>query len=818
MNFTTKKIAEICHAEVYGCEDIKISYLLTDSRSLIHPLQSLFFAINGIQHDGNKFIVDLYNAGVRAFVVSSLPENKTDDVAYILVNDVVEALQKIASYHRKQFDIPCLGITGSNGKTIVKEWLSQVILNKNKLTRSPKSYNSQIGVPLSVSLLNVDTEIAIFEAGISQVGEMNKLEKIIQPNIGLFTNLGNAHQENFESLTQKLSEKLLLFKNCDVVILPVNNPLIKKTWDSLFPNWKGKCITWSFEEENGDYCCKYETVGDETEVSVSNVNNFEKFTIPYVDEASVQNSITCFFALKVLKFESNFIVEEFRTLERVAMRLEVKEGINDCVIVNDFYNSDVNSLRIALDFAVKQEKEVVLIISDILQSGISDAELYEQIADIINNNSGIVTVIGVGENISKNRKYFKQQDRFFTDTHSFIDSHIWSDFHGKTLLLKAARIFKFEQLSKLLELKTHQTVLEVRMDAMFKNLRYFRQQLKPETKLMVMVKAFSYGTGYVEIARFLQYHGVDYLGVAFADEGVDLRKAGIHTPIIVMNPLPQSFELLVDYGLEPEVYSIDQLKKLRGFLKRYAQQSLSVHLKLDTGMHRLGFIESEIDECICLFNETPELKLQSVFSHFAASDLPYEDKFTKKQLDTYNRMYEKIKKGIGFSPIRHIANTNGILRHSDSQLDMVRLGIGLYGLGTNKKKFLETVSVFKTRVISIKKLSARETVGYNRSGVLKMDSTIAVIPVGYADGLNRKLGNGAWKMNISGKLVPTIGEICMDMCMLDVSGLNVSCGDEVIIFGDVPKIEDMAKVLGTIVYEVLTGIPQRVKRIYSENS
>ncbi|MEA1874408.1 MAG: bifunctional UDP-N-acetylmuramoyl-tripeptide:D-alanyl-D-alanine ligase/alanine racemase [Bacteroidota bacterium] len=814
MKYHVSKIAKICHAKLLGDVDLYVEHLLTDSRSITQSRNTMFFALSGYHHDGHEFVESLYQAGVRVFVVKKKPIIIHPDAAYLLANDVLKALQAVAKDYRCQFDLPVVAITGSNGKTIVKEWINQIASPYHYIVRSPKSYNSQIGVPLSVVLLNKQADFAIFEAGISQKGEMKALQDIINPDIGVFTGLGAAHQENFDSSEEKLREKLLLFKSCKTIIAPADTPNFKTTLNDLFPEKSDALITWSFDNE-ADYQCTQQGFDSETKIRLESRNELVEFSIPFTDRASIHNAISTYIIARSMDMKKEQIIPRMSLLEPVAMRLEVLEGINNCKIINDTYNSDVNALQIALDFASKQAGKLIVILSDIVQSGRPEKEFCQEVSDMLIHDD--IQLIGIGEHISANRLFFDSGARFFQSTAEFLDSRLYLDFKDAVVLLKGARKFKFEEITRVLEKKLHQTVLEVDLNAMRKNLGYFRSLLPETTRIMVMVKAFSYGSGYVEVAKLLQEQSVDYLGVAFADEGVELRKAGISLPIIVMNPENSAFDLMLNYNLQFEIYSLSQLRALLTRMKNRAAESIQIHIKLDTGMHRLGFQTNEIQELLSLLDDKV-IHVSSVFSHLAASDSPEEDEFTALQLQRFHDMYEEISLVCETPPIRHIANTHGIIRHPETHLDMVRLGIGLYGYSSQDNNFLKTVIRLKTRVLDVKALKSGGTVGYNRSGKLLRDSEIAILPIGYADGIRRRLGNGNWEVFIAGKMYPIIGDICMDMCMVDVTGAKVNPGDEVVLFGDKPSAKTMADKLETIVYEVFTGIPPRVKRIYTSES
>ena len=815
MRYSTSAIRDILNAHLHGPDNLIVKQVLTDSRSLVATGDTAFFAIPGLQYDGHDFVPDLYDAGVRVFVVEDLPPIMHKDAAYLHVDNVVHALQKLMADRRSQFDIPVISITGSNGKTIVKEWVSQLLTDKYTMCRSPKSYNSQIGVPLSVSLLEERHDMAVFEAGISRKGEMKNLQSVIQPQIGLLTNLGQAHQENFASLEEKLTEKLYLFEHAQTVILPVDDDRILSTWHNLYPDFPGRVITWAKNRKDAGFYVTYDEGQKTTDVHMVSDDINLAFTIPFADKASQENAVSTALLLYAAGLGKQAIEDGMPKLQPVAMRLEIKEGIRNCTVINDSYNSDVNALKIALDFAERQNKKnLVVILSDILQSGKDKSILYQSIAGLVNANPRIESLIGIGRDISPHADLFKSSDHFFTSTGAFLDSGIWQGFEDKTVLLKGARPFRFETISRQLEAKAHQTMLEVKLEAVTHNLKTFRSLLPAETKMMVMVKAFSYGSGSVEIGRHLQNQAVDYLGVAIVDEGVDLRKAGVHVPIMVMNPQPAGFDLMYEYKLEPEVYSLKVLGALVQFVQSNGIPEMGIHLKLDTGMHRLGICEHELDELLAVLRSHPSLRLKSVFSHLAGSDVPGLDEFTRHQLKAFKQMADRIADETGEQFIRHIANTNGIVRFPDARLDMVRLGIGLYGVGAANSAYLENAVVFKTRIISIKQLDKGDTVGYNRAGEIFRPTAVAVIPVGYGDGLSRKLGNGRWNVEVNGVLCPIIGDVCMDMCMVDLSGTEANSGDEVIVFGGKAGVEDMAETLETIPYEVLTGISQRVKRVY----
>lgn len=824
MNHTISTIASVINATISGNgnTDTAIKNLLIDSRKLSNAETSLFFAIKGERHDGHAYLIDLYEKGVRHFVVSSLPPNNYvfNNSVFLLVKDTLLALQYLCAFHRKQFKIPVIGITGSNGKTIVKEWLYQLMREDKNIVRSPKSFNSQVGVPLSVWQITEENKLGIFEAGISKTQEMSLLETIIQPTIGLITNIGQAHDESFENQKQKVDEKLKLFVSSEVLIyckdyLLVHNEIsINKAFKDL------QVFSWS-RKLRSDLLIGRITKGvADTKIQGIYKNDFIHINIPFTDEASIENAIHCWAMLLYLGYENPVIAERMRFLSPIAMRLELKEGINNCSIINDSYNSDLGSLAIALDFLnqQKQHPKKTLILSDILQSGRNEETLYREVAELI-HKKGVSRLIGIGDGISNQTKQFDVEKIFYRSTDEFLKEFNNSFFRDETILLKGARAFGFEAISKIIQQKAHETVLEINLNAIVHNLNYFRAKIKSDTKIMAMVKAFSYGSGSFEIANILQFHRVDFLAVAYADEGIELRKAGITMPIMVMNPEEQSYDSMLQYNLEPEIYSFRVLSLFEETLKRSEHDSdhpIPIHIKLDTGMHRLGFDEDEVNELIVRIKNNKHLTVKSVFSHLAATDESEHDDFTWQQIKKFNEMSEKIKSHFTYPIMKHILNSAGITRFPDAQFDMVRLGIGLYGIGagTSEQSQLQNVSTLKTSISQIKNIPANETIGYSRKGIATRDIQIATVPIGYADGLSRKLSGGKGKMIVNGQYAPIIGNVCMDMCMIDITDINASENDEVIVFGEAYPITEVAKDVGTIPYEILTNVSRRVKRVY----
>jgi alanine racemase len=824
MNYTFSTISSLLNAPVQGnaTNDAVIKDLLIDSRKLGNPLTCLFFAIKGDRHDGHTYINDLYQKGVRCFVVSQLPLNHTQlaEASFILVDDTVQALQLLCSQHRKQFNLPILGITGSNGKTIVKEWLYQLLREDKNIVRSPKSFNSQVGVPLSVWQLSEEHTFGIFEAGISKLHEMDLLEKIIQPTLGLITNIGKAHDENFESQQEKVEEKLKLFVNVETIIYCKDYLLVHNEISSNEDFLKTKIFTWSKKTKADLLIGRITKTTVDTEIQAVYKNDFINVKIPFTDEASIENAIHCWALMLYLGYENGTISQRMLLLSPIAMRLELKEGINNCSIINDSYNSDIGSLAIALDFLnqQKQHPKKTLVLSDILQSGQNNEVLYNEVADLI-HKKGISRLIGIGKGISSEAHQFNVEKSFYNSTADFLKQFKTSLFRDETVLLKGARSFGFEAISKVIQQKAHQTVLEINLNALVHNLNYYRSKLKPETQVMAMVKAFSYGSGSFEIANILQFHRINYLAVAYADEGIELRKAGITVPIMVMNPEEDSYEGMIHYNLEPEIFSFRVLNLFEEAIKRSitdSSQTLPIHIKMDTGMHRLGFDEADMNELIVRIKNNKHLRVKSIFSHLVGSDDVQHADFTKQQIKQFNAMSNQLQEHFSYPILKHILNSAGITNYPDAQFDVVRLGIGLYGIGANEgeQNQLQNVSTLKTCISQIKNIPANETIGYSRKGVASKDIQIATVPIGYADGLSRKLSNGQGKMIVKGKVAPIIGNVCMDMCMIDITDINANENDEVIVFGEAYPITEVAKDVDTIPYEILTNVSRRVKRVY----
>ncbi len=824
LNYSISSISEIIKGELHrnNNENSIIYELLIDSRKLINANNSIFFALKSKRNDGHKYIKNLHKRGLRNFVVSEIPvqEEYRADANYILVKDTLKALQQLATQHRSQMDYPVLAITGSNGKTIVKEWIYQVLQYDKSVHRSPKSYNSQIGVPLSVWQMKPQHDMAIIEAGISEPEEMDKLQKIIQPNIGIFTNIGEAHGENFINNTHKAGEKLKLFTKVDTIIYSPDQKRIQEVLIRSELLDRIKSFTWSMDgyadvritkvEKSQLHSTLYATYKEE-EISIE---------ILFVDDASIENAIQVWCYLLYLGYENDVISEKMLSITPVAMRLELNEGINNCSIINDSYNSDINSLKIALDFLEQQNqhKKNTLILSDILQSGMNELDLYGEIGRLIEKKD-IHRFIGIGPSIRKYADKFNIEKHFYSNTKDFLNHFSFSSFRNESILLKGARYFEFELINKALQQQTHQTVLEINMDHMISNFNYFRSKLEKDTKIMLMVKAFSYGSGSYEIANLMQYHRADYLAVAYADEGVELRKAGISLPIMVMSPDEESMDSILKHDLEPEIYSFSILNALESSIQKSIHpknKPVKIHIKLETGMKRLGFEEKDLDALMKRIQMNPLLHPQSVFSHLAGSDNPDLEVFCKQQYEKFNYLAAQLQKGCNQTLLRHILNSAGISKYPQYQMDMVRLGLGLYGLSpfSEEEKNLENINRLKTCITQIRTIQRGESVGYDRAFIAEREMEIATVAIGYADGVHRILGNGNFSMMINDKPCPIIGNICMDMCMLDITGIDCQEGDEVIIFDNQQGIRKMAEIGHTIPYEVLTGISQRVKRVY----
>jgi alanine racemase len=814
---TTSELALITGGKLTGLPDLSVGEILTDSRQFTLSDGIVFFAINGKNHDGHKFVMHLYEKGVRIFIVERLPDENAefDHSAFIEVRDTIAALQDLAAWKRHQFKGNVIAVTGSAGKTIVKEWLAEIMGLSQSVVRSPKSYNSQIGVPLSVWKLGNSFDTAIIEAGISRPGEMEKLERVIRPRTGLITNIGDAHNENFTGYEAKATEKLKLFRGCSRIVYCSDHELIGRSIKND-NNLKSKdLVDWSFSDKSARYRVRKKAAPEgATELTVSTGRVKVTVQIQFSDMASVENAAAVAVMCLAEGIDHDTLVKGMGNLMPVAMRMEKKRGINGCILIEDYYNSDPGSLRMAIDYLVSQKnRRMVLILSDFIQSGRDEKELYGEVSDLV-TRAGIKRFIGIGEAISRNKSLFRSGSRFFQSTDEFIRSQVLPEFSGEIILLKGARVFEFEKIGNLLEQQVHQTVLEINLDAILHNLTEFRRYLNHGTKIMAMVKAFAYGAGSSEIARLLEYHRVDYLAVAYADEGVELRESGVTTPVMVMNPEPSAFNIMIKYGLEPEIYSISLLKKFAESVSRNGLFNYPVHIKLDTGMHRLGFMPEETDSIAGTIISTGCLKVISVFSHLASSEDPKHDQFTRTQAERFTEITSRLKQLLGYGFLRHLLNSSGVERFPEYQFEMVRPGIGIYGISSSDVLSLKTAGRYKTSISQIKRVPAGDPVGYGCTDISESERVIAIIPVGYADGFDRKLGNRNGRLFLNNTYIPVIGNVCMDMCMADITGVEAEEGDEVEIFGTSITVDEFARRCGTIPYEILTSVPSRVKRVF----
>jgi len=828
MIYTIEKISVLIGAHRYGDTNGSVAFLLTDSRSLSFPEETLFFAIKTDRDDGHRYIPELYRRGVRNFVVTDVPAGWTSDYSgsnFLKVTNVLRALQRIAERHRDEFNIPIVGITGSNGKTMVKEWLYQLLSQDISVTRSPRSYNSQIGVPLSVWLMNDHTQVGVFEAGISLPGEMAALADIIQPTIAVLTNIGAAHEENFDSREAKCREKLLLFHNADTLVYNADDKLISSMINEA--DLKGQHLAWSKKDKTAAMFIKsIEKKENATTITYTWQGKDDWYSIPFIDDASITNSITCAIVALHLGVSADILDERMQRLEPVAMRLEVKEGQHGCTLINDSYNSDINSLDIALDFMNRrfsdkessESKRKTLILSDIYQSGMTADELYREVSHLAKER-GVTKFIGIGPQLCKQTNAIDISEKFFFPTvEQFVHSNTFHALNNEVILLKGARQFGFDNITELLVKKVHETILEINLNAVVANLNYYRSFMKPETKLVCMIKADAYGAGAVEIAKTLQDHRVDYLAVAVADEGVTLRRHGITSNIMIMNPEMSAMKTMFDYDLEPEVYSFRLLEALIKAAEREGITDWPVHIKLDTGMHRLGFNPREdIEKIIDRLKNQSAVIPRSVFSHFVGSDSGDFDSFSAEQFALFDEGSKRLQAAFDHKILRHICNSAGIEHFPERQLDMCRLGLGLYGINSRNNQIINNVSTLKTTILQLRDVPQSDTIGYSRRGTLQKDSRIAAIPIGYADGLNRKLGNRHCYCLVNGQRAEYVGNICMDVAMIDVTGIDCKEGDSVEIFGDNLPVTVLSDVLETIPYEVLTGISNRVKRVYFQD-
>lgn len=820
MTYHINKVAALIGARRYGNKEAKVGFLLTDSRSLCFPEETLFFALRSERNDGHRYIPELYRRGVCNFVVDHLPDNMDDypDANFLRVVNTLAALQRLAERHREEYNIPIVGITGSNGKTMVKEWLYQILSPDKYVTRSPRSYNSQVGVPLSLWLLDEQTEVGVFEAGISLRREMRSLHDIIQPTIAVLTNLGAAHQENFDSMEEKCREKLVLFHDAKAVVYHADDGLVDKILDEEHES--GTRLSWSYTEGKAAYWVQSVVKGDDhTTITMVDGTSTYQYTIPFIDDASVGNSIACYIVALYLGIKPKTLEERMGCLEPVAMRLEVKEGQHGCTLINDSYNSDINSIGIALDFMSRRPdhrgRRRTLILSDISSMENATDTVFQEISSLASTR-GVEKFIGIGKALCDHSEVIAIGEKhFFPTVDAFIQSDVFHSLHDEVILLKGARRFGFDQITEILVQKVHETTLEVNLTALVKNLNWYRSFLKPTTKLVCMIKADGYGAGAVEIAKTLQDHRVDYLAVAVADEGATLRRNGITANIMVMNPEMTAFKTIFDYDLEPEIYSFRLLEALIKAAEKEGVTGHPVHIKLDTGMCRLGFNPCEdMPRLIDHLRHQNAVIPRSVFSHFVGSDSDGFDEFSTHQYQLFDEGSKQLQAAFSHKILRHIDNSAGIEHFPERQMDMCRLGIGLYGVNPRTNDIIHNVSSLKTTILQIRNVKAGETVGYSRKGIMERDSVIAAIPIGYADGLNRHLGNRHCHCLVNGKEAEYVGNICMDVAMIDVTDIDCQEGDIVEIFGDHLPVTILSDALDTIPYEVLTGISNRVRRVY----
>jgi Alr-MurF fusion protein len=790
-------------------KDRTIETIITDSRKAIAGDSSVFFAIKGLHHDGHQYIGDLARFGVKQFVVEShyQPAGELADCNFFRCDSTLAALQDLVAFHRSKLSAKVIGITGSNGKTIIKEWLYQLLSDDYKTIKNPGSYNSQLGVPLSVWQLQPHHEIGIFEAGISTRSEMQKLQRIILPQIGIFTNLRSAHDEGFTNAREKAEEKAKLFKESEVVIYCRDHELVHDVLSGF------KTFSWGYVRQSDAWVTRREQF-----YQITTAKNIYTLNIPFTDNASIENCLHCIALLICLNYTEDVIQKKISLLKSVPMRLELKEAINQCQVIDDTYNNDLGGLQISLQFLANQnqKKNKTAILSDVLESGLSDDALTEKISMLLEENN-IQRMIGIGKKLQVHSNAFKSNSVFYASTDEFLKLFPLDTFENEVILVKGARVFQFEKIVSVLQRKVHGTIMEINLGAVVHNLNYFRSLIKPSTKIMVMVKAFAYGSGSAEIANVLQYHKVDYLGVAYADEGVDLRKNNIRLPIMVMNPSEESFDVLLANNLEPEMYSF---RILQSFLEFLSGRTAKIHLKLDTGMHRLGFEERDVKSLAGVLAANPNLKVASIFSHLAGADEAQHDQFSNTQAERFRKMADELSQDLGYKPIYHILNSPGIMRLPALQFDMVRLGIGLYGVDptSDKSSSLKVVATLKTVISQIKKIKKGETVGYGRRGLAEHDMTIGTIAIGYADGYSRAFSRGVGEVLIHGKLARVIGNVCMDMTMVDLTGIEAREGDEVTIFGEALSIHAVAAKINTIAYEILTNTSERVKRVFVAES
>lgn len=815
MIYTVKELAEITGSKLHGDGEISIKKIAFDSRIIYSATDTAFLAINTPKNSGEKYIESAREKGIKVIIAEKIVSDFSD-LTWILCDNTTHFLQKLAKYHREKHPhLQRIGITGSNGKTVVKEWLYQSLWDYKKTVKSPKSYNSQIGLPLSLLEIESRDEIGLFEVGISKPGEMQVLEEILHPEIGIFTHMGSAHLSNFKGEKELIEEKLKLFKQANVVIYNADHPLVREKMESL--NLEKTLISFGFSEQND-----FRIVGDwrnlKEPIALSYQGKTAHFPAQQRDNATLSNVLCLFATLNCLGFSEEQIIEKINALRSVEMRLESVNGQRDNLIINDSFNLDLDSLITAYQFINEYKKPArSLVLTDFVE-GNNLESLYPLVARLTNEQN-FRSVFLVGKEISGFSHLFKGDVFTFRSTDELIESPLLLKVENELILLKGARKFEIERIKNLLELQKHDTTLEVNLNAILHNINVHKSLLKPETKMMAMVKAYAYGLGGYEIAEFLQHHHIDYLGVAYADEGMDLRKKGITTPIMVMNPEQHSYATLIEYNLEPEIYS---LRVLELFVKELElsgrHPEYPIHIKLETGMHRLGFKSTEIPELIEALRSLP-VKVQSVFSHLSTSDVPEEKAYVHSQAEAFNEMSEQLQVGLGYPFLRHLLNSSGITSFPEYQYDMTRIGIGMVGISSDEKvkESLQSAVRFITVISQISEIDKGDSVGYGRNFKADQPTRIATLPVGYADGIPRLIGRGVGHVSIRGHKVPIVGNVCMDMLMVDIGDLECKEGDPVILFNSSPSLEEFASYCQTIPYEVLTSISRRVKRIYIKN-
>ena len=784
-----------------------------DSRLARPGDTQVFIALRGPRFDGHDFLAEAHARGIRQFVLSGpVPAALTDSTVW-QVKDPLRTLQDWAAWHRARFAIPVVAVTGSNGKTIVKEWAAQLIGGDVRLHRSPKSYNSQVGVALSLLGLDDTHEAAIIEAGISRRGEAARLNQLIRPTLGVLTSLGAAHDEGFADRREKLTEKLRILRGADTLLLRTANGEDQAATEVLLHSHQLHHLHIDPTGPPGAVHGELRTPRGSVPFA---------FPLPHPDAASRSNAALAYHIARHLGIAAPTLRQRTARLRPVAMRLEVRRARHRSWLLDDSYSADLDSLRIALAFFRRQNTAptTTLILSDFLESGRSAESLYATLAGLLGPPYP-ARLIGIGSAIVRLREQLPAAvvQHYFPDTDTALADFDWDELVNTGILLKGARAFRFERIAARLRARQHRTELRIDLDALRNNLHRFRQRLAPATRTLVMVKAAAYGGGGLEVARLLAAERVDYLGVAYTDEGVALRRGGIELPMLVLNPAPESYADLLTYRLEPELYQLSALHELGAFVRARGARC-SVHLKIDTGMRRLGFAPAELPGVAAALAVYPELRVATVFTHLAGSEAPKHAAFTRQQLAAFDTAYADLCATLGYRPARHALNTAGILRFPAHRYEMVRLGVGLYGIDPTGGD-IELTPVFELRatVSQVRTVAAGESVGYDRRGAADRARRIATVSVGYADGLPRRAGNGAYALRVRGLPAPLVGNVCMDMCMIDVTDVpSVRAGDPVTVFGPTAPVEALAQATGTIAYEILTGIGPRVPRVYTTES